>query len=55
MTDAEFIDAQHRIIVNHASCTCNLEWKHGTAQPMCPKCMIVVEYYRRVGDYEAQT
>lgn len=41
MTDAELIEAQHRVIVNMGGCACNLSWKHGDAQPLCPKCTII--------------
>jgi hypothetical protein len=44
VTDSELLAAQHRVIVNMTGCTCNLQWKHGEPQPLCPKCEIILEY-----------
>lgn len=43
MTDAELIQAQHRVIQN-MPCTCNLAWKHGESQPYCQRCYILSAY-----------
>ena len=48
MTDLEFIDAQHRVILN-MPCGCNLPWKHSDEQPECQRCKLVREYYARKG------
>lgn len=48
MTDTELLAAQHRVIVNVASCSCNMAWKHGKPQPLCAKCAIIEEYERHV-------
>jgi hypothetical protein len=41
MTDAELIEAQHRVILNMGGCSCNMAWKHGKPQPKCQKCLII--------------
>jgi hypothetical protein len=51
MTDPELLAAQHRVIVNMCGCACNLEWKHGDAQPQCARCR-VIEMYRQRMEYE---
>jgi hypothetical protein len=44
MTDSELLAAQHRVIMNYAKCSCRLEWKHSSEQPLCPKCQIIAAY-----------
>jgi hypothetical protein len=48
MTDAELIEAQHRVILN-MPCWCNMPWKHSTEQPKCSRCVVLqqdVEHHR---------
>ncbi len=47
MTDAELIEAQHRVILN-MPCSCPLEWKHAAEMPKCQKCRIVEAYEQHV-------
>jgi hypothetical protein len=47
VTDAELLAAQHRVIINMASCTCGLQWRHVEPLPKCPVCMIIEAYNNR--------
>lgn len=55
MTDAEFMAWQHRVIVNRAGCTCNLQYRHNKSVEQCERCRVIDEYNRRVNELEQQT
>jgi len=50
MTDLEFIDAQHRVILN-MPCSCSLRWvKDGAEREVvnqCARCRLIAEYFAR--------
>ncbi len=51
MTDIEFIDVQHRVIVN-MSCACSMRWiKDGAEREIvkqCGRCRVIAEYEARI-------
>lgn len=54
MTDAELIEAQHRVLLN-MPCWCKMPWKHSTPQPRCSRCEVLRLYREHHGIFSEAT